>query len=364
MKKTRLIVLLIFTAAVICALSFSFSSVADNTSPVLYRNDTKYTITEYPVEVKDGTVYAPVSFFVGLNGIEYEFDRKNSSFYLRNKSTGRFFSFSFNVEGIVVDNTFTTIVFPLMNSTVYLPLETCADILSLKIEKIHDWGIDRIRLSDGSEKLTFKELIELYDPSEGPDDPSVINPVDPNNPNPDLYADRYLYITVESDGGNGCEEILDILRDWGKKATFFFTPEGIKNNPLTVIRAFAENHSIGLKCSPEELEEANRTLYEALGFCSRLLRLPDSYDLSEKEKKELNEKGYVLWGFTKESTAPEKNTWAVARDLYNSTFINDITVLKLTDEEYNGKVLTQILYFLSDDKYITARVIEPTTPEI
>jgi len=37
---------------------------------------------------------------------------------------------------------------------------------------------------------------------------------------------------------------------------------------------------------------------------------------------------------------------------------------KLTDEEYNLKVLTQILYFISDDEYITARVIDPTTPEI
>lgn len=364
MKKTRLIVLLVFTVAVICALGFSFSSVADDTPPVLYRNDTKYTILEYPVEVENGTVYVPVSFFVGLNGIEYEFDRKNSSFYLRSKSTGRFFSFSFNVEGIVVDNAFTTITFPLMNSTVYLPLEICADILSLKIEKMHRDGMDRIRLSDGSEKLTFKELVELYDPSTNPDDPSVINPVDPDTPNPDIYADRYLYITVESDADSDCEEMLDMLRDWGKKATFFFTPEGIKNNPLTVIRAFTENHSIGLKCSPEELEAANRTLYEALGFCTRLVRLPEAYSLSDKEKDELTEKGYITWGYTKESTDPEKNTWSVARDLYNSTFINDTTVLKLTDEEYNLKVLTQILYFISDDEYITARVIDPTTPEI
>lgn len=364
MKKTRLIILLTFTVAVICALLFSFESIADDTPPVLYRNDTKYTITEYPVEMMESTVYVPVSFFVGLNGIDYEFDRKNSSFYLRNKNTGRFFSFSFNVKGIVVDNTFTSVIFPLMNSTVYLPLEYCADILSLKIEKIHDKGTDRIRLTDGSEKLTFKELVELYDPSAKPDDPSVINPEGPDISNPDLYADRYLYITIESESGDQCEKMLDTLRDWDKKATLFFTPEGIKNAPLTVVRAFAEGHSIGLRCAPEKLEDANRILYEALGICTRLLRLPDGCTLSDDEEERLNERGYIVWGYSKESTDPNQSIWSVARDLYNSTFINDITVLRITDEEYNVKVLTQILYFLSDDKYITTGVIDPTTPEI
>lgn len=360
MKKTRLIVLLLFIVMSVCAIGFCFLSAANTTTPILYRNDTKYSTTEYPVEVLEKTVYVPVSFFVGLNNIEYKFDKNNNSFYFRNKATGRFLSFSFDVEGIVVDNTFTSVVFPLMNSTVYMPLEYCADILSLKIEKD---STERIRLCDGSEKLTFKELIELYDPSVKPDDPSVINPENPEAPT-EIDVDRYLYITVNIDLDSDANKILDVLQDWGKKATLFFSAQAIEKNPSAVIRAFAQNHSIGILSDTDTIEETNRVLYEVVGFCSRLLRLPKDITLDDAQRESLTQKGYIIWGYTKECTATDSNSWTVARDIYNSTFLNDITVLKLDCEEHCIKTLTYILSLISDDIYIEATTITPTTPEI
>ena len=151
--------------------------------------------------------------------------------------------------------------------------------------------------------------------------------------------------------------MLDTLEDWGEKATFFFTEEAIKKNPKSVLRAFTENHGIGILSSYENIDKTNRALFETVGFCSRLLRL-------KGEANSLSERGYIIWGYTKESVLPDANTWTTARDIYNSTFINNITVLRLNCEEYNVKVLTYILSLISDDIYIKASIIDPTTPEI
>lgn len=377
MKNKRFWAFLIFLVMSFSALSFSLFSVIAQTSPVLYRNDTKYTINEFPPETSGGVLYVPVSFFVGLSEVQYEFDRDNRSFFLRSTKTGRFFSFSFDSDGIVVDNAFVNVSFPLMNSTVYLPLEYCAEILSLKVEKNNDGGIAKVRLTDGSEKLSFKELIELYDPTTT-DKPPVINPEDPTEPTqPEDTTARYIYITIDSYPDTKTAEMINMLRDWGEKATFFFTSEAIKEEPDVVLNAFSRGHGIGITSSPDEkgvisssiteakkeLDATNRVLYEVLGFCSRLYRFPPKTVLDAEFKGEIDKMGYVIWDFTIENASPDEKAWTAAKRIYDSTLDNDITVLRLTSHDYNLKVLTQLLSFIVNDEYITARIIDPTVKE-
>ncbi len=367
MKRTRRFLIALFALFALSALLFSFLSVADGDTPVVYRNDTKYTITEYPPELRDGTLYMPVSFFVGMSGIQYEFNVKNNSFYLRNEATGRFFSFSFDSSGIVVDNSFVNVSFPILHSTVYLPLDYCAEILSLKVERISSDGVKRVRLSDKSARLTFEELIELYDPTD-PDKPPVITPDDPNDPT-DKTTERTIYITI--DCATDSTKMINMLRDWGEKATFFFTKEAIIESPEAVLRADALGHGIGITASEalsdfgeieNTLDDTNRTLYSVLGYATRLCRFPEGTDIDADTEKELSDMGYIVWDFT-EKINEEKSAWTAAKEIYDATFEKDVTVVRLTSHENNVKALTQLLSFVANDEHITARVIDPTVDE-
>lgn len=370
MKKTRRLIIALFSLFIISALLFSFLSVADGDTPVVYRNDTKYTITEYPPELRDGALYMPVSFFVGMSGIQYEFNAKNNSFYLRNESTGRFFSFSFDAAGIVVDNSFVNVSFPIIHSTVYLPLDYCADILSLKVEKTSSDGVKRVRLSDRSARLSFEELIELYDPTD-PDKPPVITPEDPDNPI-DQTTDRTIYITIDCYPDTEVSRMINMLRDWGEKATFFFTKESITDAPEAVLRADARGHGIAVTAldapsdlseMEEALDEVNRTLYSVLGYASRLCRFPKGRAIDADTEKKLSEMGYIVWDFTEEMNVEGKSAFTVAKEIYDATFKKDVTVVRLTSHENNVKALTQLLSFVANDEHITARVIDPTVSE-
>ena len=364
--KKRLTALLLFVVLTAVFLTFSLYSVADNDHLVVYKNDTKYSISEYPPEVKDGTLYLPLSFFVGFNSLKYEFSRETSGFYLRNENTGRFVSYAVNASGIVVDNEFENVIFPIINSTVYLPLNFTAEILSLNIEAI-EGEPDRIRISDGSEKLTFKELIELYDPTITPQNPPEITPENPENP--DVATDRSIYITINAYPDSATEEMLKILRNWGERATFFFTKEAIKESPETVIKAFAEGHGIALTSSHElntleeikkEMTDSNRILYETLGFCTRLFRINKIIDISENE---LTQMGYIIWGEHETIDTQNSSAWNEAKRVYDSTFNRSQTSVSLSSHSHNTKALTQLLSFVVSDKHITAGVIDPTVEE-
>ena len=379
MKKTRLIAILVFITMAICLIVPTVMSIADGDTPVVYRNDTKYTITEYPAKMINGTLHMPVSFFVGLQGIQYEFNRDNNSFYLRNQSTGRFFSYSFKSSGIVVDNSYLNTNFPIENSTVYLPLEYCADILSLKIEKVTSGNTKRVRLTDGSEKLSFKELIELYDPST-PSDSPVINPDNPDNPTTSDTTEKTVYITIDVYPDTQAESLLDMLRSWGEKATFFFTDEAITTNPESVLRAFGSGNGVAITSAVEkkdtlltiediknELDKTNRALYDVLGFCSRLYRFPEGMGESIVNSSDifpaLTEMGYILWDYNVDADNTASSPWAEAEKIYGIISENDVTVVRFTSHEKSLKILTQLLSYVAHDNSLTARVIDPTVSE-
>lgn len=358
MKRIRLAVL--FSIIAVVMLCLAFISTASGDRPILYRNDTKYTISDYPAETVDGKLYVPVSFFVGLNNIQYKFSSDPAGFYLRNTVTERYLSFSSNVDSIVVDGTLIDVKFPIMNSTVYMPLDYCAEILSLKVEKRNDGKIKRVRVSDGTQKLDFSELIKLYETTEKPDDPSVIEPERPGDPVVTVpQTDRSIYVTV-----NGCDEytdaVLDVLKSKNTKMTFFFDQEGIQAYPEAVIRCFVAGHSIGvLGDTPEKVHTANEALSSVLNFKTRLCRITG--DITEEEIKKMISLGYILWDSNVEVEANDSRTPKnIARYVYNKTFENDVTTVSIGSSDKIAKTVEQIIYYIDGDEYITHKPIELT----
>ncbi len=353
MKKTRLRALALFTVISIVALSLAFITSANGSQPIIYRNDTKYSITEYPVEIVNGVAHLPVSFFIGLKNVRYANSTRPVGFYLTNEKTGRFFSFSADVSSIMVDSELTDISFPIINSTVYLPLEYCAEILSLKIEKKTDGKATRIRVSDGSERLNFDELIELYDPTETPDDPPVITPERPLDPTPPVERDsRALHLTFNVIGASNIDEILELLDEQDTNATFFFDKDACIKNPSSLVRAFVSGHEIGIYLSDSQAEpkSVNDAIYSVLNFYTRLCKA--------KTDTELTCESYlaIKSDFDADDWQNE-SARETARALYNSTFSNHDAVASFPTGEKTVATLKQLFYYLSDDEYITLDTI-------
>lgn len=356
MKRYR--VILFFSIAATIILCISFISAATGDRPTLYKNDTKYTIEEYPAEKKDGEVYVPVNFFIGFKNVQYQYGDDPAGFYFRNATTGRYFSFSLTAKHIVVDGALTEVSFPIINSTVYMPLEYCAEILSLKVE-YKNGDSQKIRVSDGTHKLTFDELIELYDPTESPEQPIIPDPptVDPVTPPPSEQPapeNRYLYLTFDKCDGEHTSQIVELLKDSEVKATFFFDAESIKSNPTAVLQAYVLGHSIGITADdPEGLKEANDMLYEVLHCYTRVARLSGS--ISDEDAERLGESGYLL-------SAPhiDSEDWSssgsssTARGIYNKTFERQVSVIRIVADAKSTGIVKQLLYYVSGDEYVTA----------
>ncbi len=352
MKKVWAIA--IFSAIVAISLCFAFISSATGEGPVMYRNDTKYTIDQFPAETVNGKVYLPVSFFVGMKNVQYEYGANQSGFYMRNAVSGRFFSFSYNVDYILLDGEITEISFPILNSTVYMPLDLCAEVLSLKIERRSSDGIERIRVSDITAQLSFEDLIKLYDPEETPEKPPVIEPGDPSeNPSVIQPNARTLYIAISPCEGESSSDIMAVLNERNTKATFFFTKESIENDPETVIDVFIHGHAIGVTGeTAEAAESANEALSSLLNFKTRLC-MP-MFEGAEA----LERKGYKTVNYDIDSDLINKSARESARDIYNKTFEKTFTTVKLSCTEKSADTVERILYYTSGDAYITAETLE------
>ncbi|MBE6651521.1 MAG: hypothetical protein E7613_09470 [Ruminococcaceae bacterium] len=367
-RYIALIIFIIFSAV---ALSLAFVSSADGSVPIMYRNDTKYNITEYPVEIIDGKVHVPVSFFIGLNGIQYVYASDPAGFYLRNTSTGRFFSFSANADAIIVDSELVNIKFPIANSTVYLPLEYCADILSLSVEKSTHGNEQRIRLTDGTQKLAFDDLIELYDPTEKPSDNPIItpenpsdilpeNPSQPETPLPPEQAQRYAYITVDVLNGNDVCDVIDELKNSNTAVTFFFDYDSIASHPECVIKAFVSGHGIGIYLDEtSEADKTNDILYSVINTKTRLYRT--ATPLSTKETEVMTKKGYIQRKYDLiADITDEKQPKQIARDLYNGTFKKEHTVISIRSAGNTAEAIHWLIDYINGDDHLEAQIIDPT----
>ncbi len=354
--KKRFLALITFFIVSILSLTLGIYSSATADTPVIYKNDTKYSIPNYPAEIIAGEVHVPLSFFLGLDNIQYAYSAEHLSFYLRNKKTGSFFSYSFETDDVLVGTKIENTKFHFANDTVYLPLEYCAGLLDLKLESHRDGRASHVRLVDGTEQLTFKELIELYAKQSENDDPDVITPTDPIAPT-EKPVERQLFITVDVSSVGEAERMLDSLSAYKKSATLFFEESVIKENPLLPVRAFVEGHGIGIISNHGEIEEIKRvnlSVYSTLFFNTRLIRTKD-----EGVVGELEEKGYILCekGFDYEEH-PNTSAKEIARNFYNSTFSNKRTVIRLDTSEKSYNVLKSILSFISDDEYINTQIFD------
>ncbi len=191
---------------------------------------------------------------------------------------------------------------------------------------------------------------------------------------------KTIYLTFDDGPTHNTPAILDTLKKYNAKATFFVLNNRITENPDLIKQIVAEGHAVGLHGSShdvniiyataskplEEMNEANETLYNTLGFKTKLVRTPyGSYPYMNLEQyKILKGANYNLWDWTVDPRdgvgAPAISTMLerIKGDLKG----NENPIVLLHDKKSTANNLDAILSYFVSKGYSFALIDESMDP--
>lgn len=191
---------------------------------------------------------------------------------------------------------------------------------------------------------------------------------------------KTIYLTFDDGPSPNTPQILDILSDYKIKATFFLLEENIRKYPDFVKRINAEGHAIGLhgkshdvniiySTPSEPLSEmniTNDTLYNVLGFRTKLVRTPyGSYPYMTTSQYEiLQSANYKVWDWTVDprdsvGTPPLSS---ILQHIKADLKCNSNPIILLHDRKSTASKLCDILDYLKSQSYEFELLTESLEP--
>lgn len=192
-----------------------------------------------------------------------------------------------------------------------------------------------------------------------------------------LEGEKIAYLTFDDGPSYNTEEILDILGDYGAKATFFVVGEGLTEENRSILeRMKKEGHGIGLHAyhhvyeqlyaSQESLLTDYEQLYTALkdgyGIETSIYRFPGgsacSYLKSYREVclEELRKRGFSCfdWHVSGEDAVGYPTSESVQQNVFDHVFAYDTPIILLHDgkgKKTTTEALPGILERLKEEGY-------------
>ena len=189
----------------------------------------------------------------------------------------------------------------------------------------------------------------------------------------DANAEKTVYLTFDDGPSQVTEEILNILKDEGIKATFFVTgPEGDKTDER-IFRIVSEGHTIGLhtmthdydkiySCTEsfmEDIETEKKWIYSVTGEECRIFRFPGGSKnstvekwLMEEIKKEAEERGFFWYDWNadgKDSLGKLLSPEKIAENVLESESIGSDFVVVLLHDSSTRTTTPQALKILINE---------------
>ena len=286
----------------------SYTNMAqDSAIPSLFRNDSVFPrYKQHPPVISDGLEYVPLEVFYGLSGVKISFSDDGTNFYIQNKNTNKYISFSVGGEYAV---TGTGNVYEAKIHTFYdvhyVPLRLVCSTTGIGCDSYND-GINKIYVIKvyTAPGLSAQELIKIHAPSvydvpseeennpPAPPSPPVVNPNEGkeqtpvDKPKPEVFPPRTLYFIFDGSLENA-SDTLDTLKNNGVSALVFVTESDMLRYPDIVRRIITDGNTVGVKidaepsevCKEDGLESlcksALDTLYEVTKTKSRIVTLPE-----------------------------------------------------------------------------------------
>ena len=371
----KLIILITVCIFMMFILPDSYSA----SSPTRFINDMPwaYELTHnWEITLVEGCVI-PHTAFERINGIEVSFN-KNNTLMTMIKGDKKIVVDLVTKDYIIFgDRQIYIKVYEFRNDIYWLPADTVCNYFGLTLD-IYQYGETSkesvIRISDGTASKLLTELLDLYSPDLIPkSEPIKAEEIIQEPP----IGDRLIFFTFEGSLNSSTIDIMDILREYDIKATFFITGESLLDNIDILRRVIVSGHTIGLHTMThneaayindinvllEEFSAENNLLYKLTKQKTRLCRAPngssaDKFFIDEGTGKILYSMGYIVWD------------WNV--NMVGMTFDNAVTAVKNIEipvfrfemDEAAVEILPEILEFISDNPQFKVKQITESTEEV
>ncbi|MEG2983329.1 MAG: polysaccharide deacetylase family protein [Peptostreptococcaceae bacterium] len=194
------------------------------------------------------------------------------------------------------------------------------------------------------------------------------------------FTGKTIYLTFDDGPNKNTTEILDLLKKYNMKATFFLLEDRINAYPEIVMRIFNEGHSIGLhgqshektvfyasnSSALSEINNTNHTLKELIGCDIKLVRVPygSKPHLTETQYNSLVNYGYKVWDWNIDSTDTCKNTNvnSIISNTLSNLSLSKSSVILFHDKQITVKALPNILTHLQSNGYECKSINKNQTP--
>lgn len=186
----------------------------------------------------------------------------------------------------------------------------------------------------------------------------------------DKDDEKVVYITFDDGPTHNTPDILDTLKKYNAKATFFVLENRINEYPDFIKRMHSEGHSIGLHgkshdvnviySSPSEplyeMNSTNDSLYNVVGFRTQLARTPyGSYPyMNYDQYKILCSANYKIWDWTvdpRDSVGTTPSIESIISRIKSDLKGNNNPIVLLHDRKSTAKNLEAILDFFASQGY-------------
>lgn len=368
---------------------------------ILYHNDRVWSRSTHPAQVNDkGVYYAPLTFFVQLNEVKARINETLQTFIITHGDL--YLSFDIATNNAANQD---QIRIPLRTYEYegerYVPLDAVCYYLELGLEiKTSPYTGDvAIRVTDGNEQFTFPALLRRRHPGFLDDLESSTADADTTRPvttapkpvttrdteanttvttAPPKLTDRIIYITVEDSPGEYTEDILEVLREYNCKATFFVIGSQLPDNISTLMKIVSEGHTLGLHTMNHsgaeltsvddilaDIEAENELLAKITKQKSRLWSAPNgAYTLralNSEARRVIGERGYIVWDSNVNVLGNARSAQTAANDAIRGIWANPVCSLRFVEGEHTAETLRAVLDFINKNADVCdVRVASPS----
>lgn len=375
MKKRNITCAALLCAAlVILSLGFAAGNVVAMPldEPLLYFNDSTWPREDRaPLRLIDGVYYVPVSIFPQLSNTKVRINRELDTFVITHGELYVSFDANTGIATNCFDEYLYIKTYKLDYNENYVPAaEVCRQLgfgYQTFTGKLN--GATALRITDGSEELSFRELLAKFNPailktvadtasessSESKRETSVTETASNSENKPvRVLGYRTLYLTFRG-SLDAVDQILELLDEYDVEATFFITYDDLTSHSDKLASIIASGHSLGILAdsdaySSEELigyfDRTNELLYRIFKLKTRTVRLPDGSD----GKAEVTEAGYNVWSYNLYSYDGYYSEFNAANSLIDGIFANNIAVMEFSSDDSATGVLKRVLEFVEANR--------------
>lgn len=385
MKKqiiTLVIISLLFSVLNISVVSAK--TIGEGTFVLVVHNNDLVLFPDAQPEIINGTTYVPIRFLAESLGVKVTWDKKTSNTTLEKDNKTIIIKIK---DKLLINDSGKEFYFDcfIKNSRTMAPYRFIAEYYGYEVSYIPKGHIARVKEVGkliNREKTTEAAIQfnvtdeDIYNKYKGEIDKQYKK----IKKQKEAEHKKVIHLTFDDGPNKYTGEILDILKKYDMKATFFLLEGNMKRNPTLVKRIIAEGHTIGLHgvthnisklyssntSAVNEMNQENNTLNKIIGSKTLLIRVPYGSKpyMKESQMNSFVAAGYKLWDWNIDSGDTKKGYVSTSNILSTITYqVHRFKspVILFHDKKCTLDSLPQVLEYLTKNNYISKPVTNKMT---